>query len=371
MLGRIAGKGLPLQVVIEYFSLNLAWILALAVPMAVLIATLSAFGRLASDGEITALRASGISPVRLMRPVMVAAFFVTLSIGYFNNFLLPDLNHRTKLLLADISRKRPTFNIEPGIFNFTIPKHVIKAEVIDSQTSSLKDITIYDEHRPGERAVITAKTGHVKFVPEDEKFLLTLYKGEIHQPTNREPHEYEWTIFDSALFRVPAPGMLLKRGTSGYRSDRELTVPEMFQRVKQLEMKKGSAYDRRRIAAYMVEIHKKFSIPVACLVFVLLGAPLGVLSRKGGIAVSGGLALFFFTVYWVFLMAGEDLADRGLLSPAISMWMPNIILTAIGLWLIRIAQRRTSLPGVNWAGVKLQRLLKIEKNNLTGDGDSY
>ncbi len=367
MLGRIAGKGIPLGVVLEYFALNLAWIIALAVPMSVLIACLSAFGRLSADGEITALRATGISPTRLMRPVLWASLVVAIGIGLFNNLLLPDLNHRNKLLMIDISRKKPTLNIEPSIYAFAIPKYVLLAGEVDQSTGSLKQVTIYDEHQAGQRSTIVSRSGQIKFVPEEEKILLTLYDGEIHQPLNREPNGYEWTDFDSALFRVPAPGMLLKRGTSGYRGDRELSAGEMLGRVRELEMK-GGPHNQRRIAAFLVEIHKKFSIPAACLVFVLLGTPLGIMAHKGGLGVSGGISLLFFTIYWAFLAAGEDLADRGLVSPAAAMWSPNVFLAVIGVWLLWMAKRRTSLPAVGWVGERLRRLLRFQEGRSSAGG---
>ena len=142
MLPKLAGKGIPLLTAIEYFALSLAWILALAVPMAVLISTLSAFGRMAADGEITALRASGVSPRRLIMPALIGGFLMTGWVFYFNNYLLPDMNHRTKLLQIDISRKKPTFNLEANIFNFDIPNYVMLSKNINPETNSLKELII-------------------------------------------------------------------------------------------------------------------------------------------------------------------------------------------------------------------------------------
>ena len=354
MLPKIAGKGLSLLTIIEYFSLSLAWILALAVPMAVLIATLAAFGRLAGDGEITALRASGISPGQLIKPVMIAGFFMTVWVFYFNNFLLPDLNHRTKLLQIDISRKKPTFNLESNIFNFDIPNYVMLAKEVDSEKDELYDVTIYDTHNANEQSTITAQKGKLGFVKTEEAVKMTLYEGEIHKSSKKETHGYQHTVFDSANFRMKIPGMVLKRGRTAGRGERELTVQELFGRFKALS-KKTENYNIRRRSIILVEIHKKFSIPAACLVFVLLGAPLGMLSRKGGMGVAGGISLLFFTIYWACLGAGEDLADRGRLSPAISMWMANIGLTIAGLIFLIMAHRKTSLPGVSLISNLIER----------------
>ena len=85
---------------------------------------------------------------------------------------------------------------------------------------------------------------------------------------------------------------------------------------------------------YLVELHKKFSIPFASIVFILIGAPLGIMDRKGNFALSTSISLGFFIVYWAFLIAGENFADRGIMTPLVSMWLPNIVLSILGLFLI-------------------------------------
>lgn len=361
MLGKIAGKGLPILTIIEYFALNLAWILALAVPMAVLIASLSAYGRMSGDGEITALRASGVSPMRLMEPALVASVLVSLSVGLFNNYLLPEMNHRTKLLRSDIGRKKPTVTIDPGIFSFSIPNYVLRASEVNQMNGRMKEVTIFDSHEAGTQSTISAQEGQLRFVEAEERVLLTLYSGEIHRPAADDPEVYEVTSYDSAVFRIKTPGMMLRRGSSSYRGDRELTAGEMWMRVKEMRSKGEGEHNSRKIDAFLVEIHKKFSIPVACIVFVLIGAPLGMMAHRGGVGVSGGISLLFFTIYWAFLVGGEKLSDRGLMSPGIAMWTPNILFAIVGIWLIWLAKRRTTLPAVGWIVTGFRKLLRVDK----------
>jgi len=357
LMRKIIGKGIEPLVLLEYFGLNLAWILAMAVPMSVLIATLSVYGRLSEDGEITAMRASGLSAWNLIRPAMVGALIVTIGIGLFNNYILPEMNHHAKLLLIDMNRKKPTLNMEPGVYTFNIPKLVMLAGEVDQEEGRLKDVTIYDERLQGNRSVITAKRGQIQFKPEQEAFYLTLLDGEIHRPSDREPDGWEWTQFDSSLFRFSAPGSVMKRHDSGHRGDRELTAEEMMQRVRDLRAgERQNVHTLKRISSYMVEIHKKFSIPAACLVFALIGAPLGILAHKGGMGISGGISLLFFTIYWAFLVNGEDLADRGMLSPEMATWSPNVLFTMAGIYLLWLAGRRTSLPFVGWISSLISRL---------------
>jgi lipopolysaccharide export system permease protein len=103
----------------------------------------------------------------------------------------------------------------------------------------------------------------------------------------------------------------------------------------------------RQVNSRSVEIHKKFSIPVACIVFMLIGAPLGVMTRKGGLATSIGLSLFFFIIYWAFLIGGEELADRMFMSGALSMWLPNIVIGIFGVYLTYVVNKRTTVEGMD------------------------
>ena len=103
-----------------------------------------------------------------------------------------------------------------------------------------------------------------------------------------------------------------------------------------------------------MEVHKKYSIPVACIVFVLIGAPLGIMARHGGLAVGAGFSLVFFLVYWAGLIGGEELADRLIVTPFWAMWTPNIVVGIMGLILTyRTAHERSSF---NWSWLeKLRR----------------
>jgi lipopolysaccharide export system permease protein len=100
------------------------------------------------------------------------------------------------------------------------------------------------------------------------------------------------------------------------------------------------------INKYLVEVHKKFSIPFASLVFILVGAPLGIASRKGSLGVGATLSIIFFLIYWACLILGEDLADRRLLHPLLAMWFPNILIGSAGFYLTwRTVKEKTF---INW-----------------------
>ena len=156
MLGKIAGKGLDPYVIMEFFFLNLAWIVAMAVPMAVLVATLMAFGRLSADNEITALKSAGVSLWQLIVPYLILGVLLSYLLIEFGNRVLPDFNHRSRVLSGDIRRKKPTLALEEGIFIFDLPHYVLWAQRIDQRQSKLYSLVIYDESDARYPSVVSA-----------------------------------------------------------------------------------------------------------------------------------------------------------------------------------------------------------------------
>ena len=122
-IDRFLGKGLDLITIFEYLFLNLAWIMALSVPMAILLSSLMMFGRLSEDNEINAMRSSGISFLHIIRSPLLFGLLIAMLLTFFNNFILPEINFRARLLSGDIYRKRPDINIEPGVFLDNLPNY--------------------------------------------------------------------------------------------------------------------------------------------------------------------------------------------------------------------------------------------------------
>jgi len=420
-IDRFLGKGLDFLTILEYLFLNLAWILALSVPMAVLLATLMTFGRLSEDNEINAMRASGIGFLTIMRAPIFFGAIITLLLIYFNNFILPEMNFKARLLSGDIYRKRPDMNIEPGIFLDNLPDYsmIIGGK---SKKGVMKDVRIFSKGSKEAQTSIHANSGVLNTL--EDAFLLTLYDGEIHELGQKDYTNYRRIIFDKHVINIPAKDLLLNRRDSTNRSDREMTVPMIVKKINSYDKRLNIVYKRlagnfyrtigdsimpsssaegkkiientlykfredtiltkaqiikkeKRIKnlerqlnnefnliksykksknKYGVEIHKKFSLPVACILFVLLGAPLGVMSKKGGFAVSTSLSFGFFLIYYVLLIGGEEMADRSILSPSIGMWSPNLIIFFIAIYLL-INTIREKAP----IGIKLPILFKTKK----------
>jgi lipopolysaccharide export system permease protein len=345
MLGRIAGKGLPLETVLEFFFLNLAWMVALAVPMSVLVGTLSGYARLSSDGEIIALKASGAGPLRLIGPALFMGILVALLVAGFNDRLLPQMNHRARQLQADIRRKKPTMVLEPGVFLSDIPGYVMIARDVDQKTSEVKDVVVYQESDPDYASTIIARTGVLRYNENTESFEFLLRDGEIDRSSRAKSSDFQITNFQRAVFRIYAPEMSLRRTESDWRGERELNTSQLLSRIKQIEKQDSTGGNKRELNNLKVEVNKKFSIPAACIVFAILGSVLGQWVKKSGLGVSAGYSVFFFLVYWVFLIGGEDIADRGRVAPWLAMWAPNILFMGLALLLLwRERKGELSLP---------------------------
>ncbi len=393
---QLVGKGLSLWVITQLIVLNLAWIVTLAVPMAVLVSTLMAFGSLSSANEITIMRASGISLYKLMLPVMIMAVLLVYLMVLFNNDVLPEANHQAKILLGDISRTKPTFFLEPGKFTEELTDTKILVKKTFENSNRLEDIYIYDYTKPNERNLIIAKSGDIGFTSDFKNIVMNLENGEIHQLNNQNfADKYRKIEFTKHRLIFSAEGFGFQKSSENafIRGDRELSAEAMRYIVDSLnsviyknkqytykdisgivkkfseykfpdtavkvnvpinsqdtsmilykrlsgissQMKSSGIFEEQvgeQVDTYLVEIYKKYSIPFACIIFAMIGAPLGYRVKRGGFGIAAGLSLAFFLVYWIGLIGGEKLADRNMLSPFLGMWLINILLGIFGLYLI-------------------------------------
>ena len=397
-IDRFIGKGLDPGVIFEYLFLNLGWIAALAVPMAVLVAALMSFGQFSEDNEITAMRASGISFTTIVRPALIMGFIIAGTLILFNAFIMPEMNFNASMLSVDISRERPAVNIEPGYFMDDLPDYSII--IREKENDTLKDVRIFSKSGRETQTSIHSKTGELSTI--DDAIILDLFNGEIHELDLRDYGNYRRIEFVKHKITIPADDLFLNRRDTTSRSDREMTIGMIIDKRENILLRQnivkariGRAFIRTGLDSivpptfeaseiaitkykesfssdtsksgdeiyrkekdidiairqlrneynllrsynksdnkYEVELHKKFSLPVACILFIMTGASLGVLFRKGGFTIATSLSFGFFLVYYVLMIGGEDLADRTILTPMVGIWFPNILLFIIATYLL-------------------------------------
>ena len=227
--GELVGKGLPTMVIAEFFGLSVPLTVALTLPMAVLVATLYAFSRLAAENEITALKASGVSLVSVLKPVLWAALGVTVVMIGFNDQVLPRANHRLAVLQRDIAQKKPTFGLREQVINEVSPgKFYLRAGHLDEASNMMREVTIYDMADPTRRRTIFADSGNMRMSKGLTDLELTLYNGNMQDVPTANPDELQRLYFNVDQIRVRGVGNQFQKTTADtYKSDREMTVCEM------------------------------------------------------------------------------------------------------------------------------------------------
>ena len=555
--GDLVGKGLPASVIAEFFALALPFTVAMTLPMAVLVAVLYAFSRLASESEITALKASGVSMGRILAPVLGGATVLAIGMVFFNDYVLPAANHRLRILQTDIGRTKPTFALREQVINDVVPGRLfLRARRIDKAISRLHEVVIYDFGDGSKRRTIVADSGDLSFVPGTGDMALVLFHGTMTEIPNNAPTQLSRLSYTTDRITVRGVANSFSRDSAdSYKSEREMGVCEMqaqvygaekdlYRETRSVSMMQSRALkaltrgvvdslapiDSLRTASpgigryycqataaltaffnrgdstskargtpttapvtasptiapivtpndgrsqtvpagikpspatpavdlahpiivppasrpspqsadtpspspvrtsipspksltsgiaqapgatsaggtvfpppglpsagiggddhqsllptstvtpsmassgigsileqtiqrasiarstwsqYEVEIHKKFSLAVACIVFVLLGAPIALRFPRGGVGLVIGASLGVFALYYVCLIAGESMADDGVLPPWVAMWAANLVFTLVGLVLfLRMGREGNTARGGDLDDVK-------------------
>ncbi len=449
-IDQIFGKGLPIITIVKLILFNMGWMLALAVPMASLVAVLMAYGRFSADNEITILKSSGISVLKIILPSLYLGILLTAVMIYFSDQILPETNHKASMLFRSIRQKKPTLHLEEHIF-YNLDKYTFVVGRIEKtlpeqwldlsnllgpeydnldQLDRLHDLTIFDRSSVGKDITIIAKEGYMVYSRKYKALIFTLFDGEYHEMDTKKMEEYQRSLFRKNVVYIPAKEFDFEEKESSYRSDREMNIKMMKERIREFsqqiqrqktkiakniasyfqkterilalndslakkniqlpvisdeqwrnaarralttakrreqQMKTSKSYIENHyqsVNKYAVEIYKKISIPFASIVFVLVGAPLGIMARKGSMGVAISMSIGFFLLYWAFLIGGEDLADRRIVSPMMAMWAANIVVGAFGVLLMWRAVRENAT--IKWERLvflfKLDRLFKKEKS---------
>ena len=411
---RFLGKGLDALTIFEYLYLNLAWIIALSVPMSLLISSVMTFGRMAQQNEITALKSAGVNLYNIIKPAILFGSLVGIGLCLFNNFILPEMNYNARLLARDIYKKKPELSIEPGYFVDMIPQYTMIVREMDGK--DFKDVKIFSKNQKSEQTTIYANQGSLS--SDGNMITIDLMDGEIHEIDLSDYDYYRKIKFKTHQIMISMDELMLNRTTESNRTDREMRIPQMIDEIERNKILISQIYERienvkkeigitnlnantlesiqeeveklkeKQIEVsssenelnddsiisnlenkqyilsltnnarqfkneftlienyektnnkFKVEIHKKFTLALACVLFTMVGAPLGILVRNGGMTIASGLSIAFFLVYYILLIWGEQLADRNLLNPGLGSWLPNIILFISGMVILKLSNKK-------------------------------
>ena len=331
----IIRRGLPVSIVGELLMLTLPNIVVLTLPMSLLFGILIAVGRLSSDSELIAMRSSGISLLTLYRPIL----FMSAVFAILNTFLmvyaLPWGNHALQQLRLEITTQSISQQVQPRVFYEEWEGKVLYVFETPEGEERWKGVFLAESVPSGEDNEITiADWGEVRVEPDGERVVLRLYNAIRHKVNLNSPDRYEISrhrrldlILEEQFTTEQKAKISVSKGI------RELTLEEL----QDLKGDPTASPEQRNLAE--VEIHKKFSIPAACLVFGLFALPLGINNRRGGKASGFALSIGVILLYYVLLSNGEEAARYGRIPGWVGMWAPNVLMAAGGLFLLDAAEQ--------------------------------
>jgi lipopolysaccharide export system permease protein len=323
--------GVSFFVVLKLITYVLPATFAITVPMSLLIAVLIALGRLAGDLELVALRASGLSLLRLLLPLAVMGLILSFSMLAFNEYVLPGANLSYKVLFYDIVSKRSNVALQEKAYVKDFEGLIIYVGDKDPNGEILRDLTILKPAQDKEPLQwIRASWGRVISEKTGFKVYLDLHDGTVHFLNGPQGEDLTQVLFQQSRVDLDIGGAL-KQLQGQDRQPQEMSLRDIA-----AETAKMPDADQRRWH-WMTEFHKKIAIPFACLTFVLAGFPLGTLTRKGGRLLGFSFAIGLIFLYYLLLSLGQTYGDSGRLAPALAMWMPNIgmMILAAGLsWMV-------------------------------------
>jgi lipopolysaccharide export system permease protein len=427
----LVGKGVEVSVLAEFFVYATISVVPLALPLAILLASLMTFGNLGEKFELIAMKAAGISLFRIMRPLTVTIFIISISAFFFSNYVLPKTQSKLWALVFSLKQKSPELEIPVAEFYDGIDGYNFFVRSKDYQTGMLHELMIYD-YSEGFKStkVILADSGRIYFTEDNKNLLLELYHGESFENINRKEHQnavseknipyrretfaHKKLLIDFNMdFNRFAEESLADQhvsknvsellhsidsmqGLGNYRSreqSKELTskfyfgrerveerdvdiwdgAKEMYQQYeidslyahfteeeayraassaleKGRQMKDKIDYNalmldeyQRYVRKHEIELYRKFTLAVACLIFFFIGAPLGAITRKGGLGTPVVISVVMFLIYYIIDNTGYKMAREVVWPSWAGMWLSSFVLLPIGIFLTYKAAKDSAL----------------------------
>ena len=441
----LVGKGVEISVLTEFFVYAIASVVPLALPLAILLASLMTFGNLGEKFELTAMKAAGISLFRIMRPLAIAIGFVCVGAFMFSNYVLPRSQVKLWALIFSLRQKSPEMEIPQGEFYDGIDGFNIYVRHKNPNTGMLYDMMIYDFSDGFRNAtVMVSDSGKIYFTDDNKYLILTLYSGESFENLDQK-HQAKDANKKNIPYRREAfskKQMLIDFDTEFNRYDENVlsdqhvskNVGELIQSIDSVQLlahsrsaeqsntvvrtnyfgrdrvenrnleeavaaiPAGVCYDidslyasfsdderyralsvalekaraqrdqvdynalmlndyQRYIRKHAIELHRKFTLAFACLIFFFIGAPLGAITRKGGLGAPVVISVIMFIVYYMIDNTGYKMAREALWPCWSGMWLSSMVLLPIGIFLTYKAATDSALLNPE-AWMKYLRKLK-------------
>src|SRR6185436_2328297 len=331
-------KGVSPGLVLTAMLLLVPQALALTIPMSLLLGLLIAFTRLSADREFVAMQACGLSLARLLRPVGAISLLCAGATFYVWAIVVPDSNQRFREIAFNVVAQRAEYKIRSRVFFDDFPNLVLWVRDVPASGGGWNGVFVSDTRNPSSPSIYLARHGRVSIDRDRKRIELVLESG-THHTSNADGRD-EVSQFESIWVTLD-PGTVF-RNAALERGPNELSIAELRARVAAMESRGESPHQE------LITIHRKWSIPVACLVFGLIGIALGATNRRDGALGSFAIGLVVIFAYYIPMYLGPALSKGSLVAPWFAAWLPNIVMGVAGIllfaWRDKAADRPLRIP---------------------------
>ena len=331
----LIAEGASWDIVVRVLATLVPQALGITIPMALLVGLLITLGRLSGDREIVAMEACGVSLGRLLRPLLMFGLIATAATTYVMIVALPFANQAFREITFKLLMTRGETKIKPRVFYTEFPNLVIYVREVTPGVG-WTDVMVSESSTPTQPKTYLAKRGRLLLDESKRSVQMVLYDGSHHSVNLDEPAKYEQGTFAQTTLVIDPESVFPRTGPmKGYT---EMTIAEL--RSEMAELRKQNIYPHNQIMAWQ----KKYSIPAACLAFMLVALGMGVSHRRDGRLAAFVLGIGVVFVYWVLMYMSESIAKAGVLPywfAWLAMWVPNIV---VGLWGLVLIVRKLRAP---------------------------
>lgn len=334
-------KSVPFALVLPLLIYMLPGFLALTLPMALLVTVLLVCGRLAGDLEVAALKASGVSPLRLFRPFLAVGIIITLLISWLTLVVGPWASGAFQRQIFRIFQTRATSGLKERTFSASFSQFVIYVDEVSASQVRLKGLLVSDERNPEQSRIIVAREGRLLTDEATRRITLRFLDGSISESDVADQRRFRLTYFSLYDMTMPVDSPLSAAAREA-KPEKQLGLRELIAEAESLR-RAGQI-----VTPYYVELHKRFALPVAALVFTFVAFPLGIRSMRSGRAVALSLSFSVVVAYYILYSTMEEIALRGRVPAGVALWVPNVLFAIVGVALLR-----ASVVGVSSAWLEL------------------
>ncbi|OGW83604.1 MAG: hypothetical protein A2987_02950 [Omnitrophica bacterium RIFCSPLOWO2_01_FULL_45_10] len=336
----VINKGVDILSVLKLFLFLVPWLLSFTLPVAALTAVILTFGRLSSDGELTAMKANGISLYRVAFPILMVGVIFSFASFFINDQISPNASYLSRKVVKEIGIRRPTAYLEEGTFIRGFENYVIF--IYEIKGNKLKNIRIYQPQEGKPTRTIVAESGEINSIPEKNTIELRLFNGTSEEPSPTDAESFYKLNFMTYYMTLDLSKIFNKEKIQ--KKTREMTINELNQEISNFLSQK---IDPTQL---YVEIYKKINMAIACFILVLMGIPLGIKAHRSEKSIGFGISLLFFALYWGLFLVGVAVSLKGKVSlfsgvslpvtPAVGVSLPNVIFFLLGAGLFVNTARR-------------------------------